>query len=102
MLDPIRGDRPEISPSVRRRNSPHRHGRQTMISRPTFRLALGIGLALVPSLAMAHAGGPHVHGLLDGFIHPFSGFDHLTAMLAVGVIAAQRGGRALWLVPTSF
>ena len=66
------------------------------------RLALAAGLVLTPALAFAHPGGPHIHGLLDGFAHPLSGFDHLAAMVAVGLIAANLGGRALWLVPASF
>ncbi len=37
-----------------------------------------------------------------GLLHPWTGLDHLLAMLAVGLWAAQLGGRALWLVPTSF
>ena len=73
-----------------------------MISRSTLRLALAIGLAFASGSAMAHPGGPHVHGFLDGFAHPVSGFDHLAAMVAVGLIAAHLGGRALWQVPASF
>jgi urease accessory protein len=40
--------------------------------------------------------------VLHGFAHPFTGLDHLIAMLAVGVFAVQLGGRALWLVPGTF
>ncbi len=32
-------------------------------------------------------------------MHPISGLDHILAMVAVGVLAARLGGRALWLVP---
>jgi urease accessory protein len=35
-------------------------------------------------------------------MHPFTGLDHMLAMLAVGVVAAQRDGRALWLWPAAF
>jgi urease accessory protein len=41
-------------------------------------------------------------GLGAGFMHPLGGLDHVLAMVAVGVWAAQLGGRALWLVPTAF
>jgi len=41
-------------------------------------------------------------GFAQGFAHPFSGIDHLLAMIAVGLWAAQLGGRALWAVPASF
>ena len=40
--------------------------------------------------------------MASGFAHPFSGMDHLCAMAAVGLWAAQRGGRALWAVPLAF
>jgi urease accessory protein len=52
--------------------------------------------------AMAHPGLAHVHGIVQGFTHPVSGVDHILAMVAVGVIAAKMGGRALWLVPGAF
>ena len=41
-------------------------------------------------------------GLLAGFAHPMLGWDHLLAMFAVGLIAAQWGGRAVWALPSSF
>jgi urease accessory protein len=41
-------------------------------------------------------------GLSAGLTHPLLGFDHLLAMIAVGLWAAQRGGRALWLAPLAF
>jgi urease accessory protein len=41
-------------------------------------------------------------GILSGFLHPLLGLDHLLAMLAVGVLSAQIGGRALWSVPATF
>ena len=41
-------------------------------------------------------------GILEGFLHPLLGLDHLLAMLAVGFISAQMGGRAVWTVPTAF
>jgi urease accessory protein len=37
-----------------------------------------------------------------GFAHPVGGLDHVLAMVAVGILAAQQGGRALWLVPAAF
>lgn len=41
-------------------------------------------------------------GILSGFLHPLLGLDHLLAMLAVGLLSAQIGGRALWTVPATF
>ncbi len=58
---------------------------------------------LLPSLAQAHPGIPgHTHGFDNGLFHPLTGLDHICAMIAVGLWAAQRGGRALWLVPLTF
>jgi urease accessory protein len=58
---------------------------------------------LLPSLAQAHPGPlGHMHGFANGLSHPLTGLDHICAMVAVGLWAAQRGGRALWLVPTTF
>ena len=37
-----------------------------------------------------------------GFLHPFTGLDHLVVMVSVGLWAVQIGGRALWLLPTAF
>ena len=55
-----------------------------------------------PAAALAHPGHDGAGGLGHGFLHPVTGIDHVLAMIAVGVLAAQYGGRALWLVPMSF
>jgi urease accessory protein len=58
---------------------------------------------LVPATAMAHpALYQHTHGFLEGVQHPLTGLDHLLAMIAVGLWASQKGGRAMWLWPASF
>lgn len=51
--------------------------------------------------AQAHV-GVHGTGLTAGMMHPFSGLDHLLAMIAVGAWAVQQGGRARWAVPLAF
>ena len=63
--------------------------------------SLAAAFVLVPSLAVAHPGHESA-GFLPGMLHPLSGMDHVLAMAAVGVFAAQLGGRALWQVPLSF
>lgn len=70
----------------------------------TIVVALG---ALLPSFAYAHVGVGHVgigeaSGFLHGLTHPTSGLDHVCAMLAVGLWAAQMGGRSVWAVPLTF
>jgi urease accessory protein len=57
---------------------------------------------LAPSVAVAHTGVVDPTGFVHGFGRPISGLDHLLAMLMVGVLAWQLGGRALWLVPITF
>jgi urease accessory protein len=57
-------------------------------------------LAALP--ANAHTGIGAVHGLVDGIVHPLMGIDHLLVMLAVGLWAAMRGGKSLWLLPLAF
>lgn len=66
-----------------------------------FVLPLAAILAL-PAVAQAHTGVGAPHGFASGFEHPLFGLDHLLAMLAVGLWAAQIGGRALWAVPLTF
>ena len=41
-------------------------------------------------------------GFYDGISHPVLGFDHFLAMVSVGIVSAQIGGRAIWTVPTTF
>ncbi len=41
-------------------------------------------------------------GILEGFLHPLLGLDHLLAMVGVGMLSAQMGGRAIWTVPATF
>ncbi|HEX8405402.1 MAG TPA: HupE/UreJ family protein [Duganella sp.] len=64
-----------------------------------------ITLALASAAAVAHpqAGGTHAHdvasALAEGFAHPFTGLDHLLAMLAVGVWSVRQPS-AKWLPAT--
>ena len=64
---------------------------------------LAFALALVPTLAHAHPGhGAATGGIGWGLAHPFSGLDHILAMIAVGLWAVQLGKRALWVLPLTF
>lgn len=66
-------------------------------------LAAVVGPLLLASTAFAHPEhSEHTHGVWDGVTHPLLGLDHLLAMVTVGLLAAQRGGRATWAVPASF
>lgn len=57
---------------------------------------------MTPAAAFAHTGVGETSGFAHGFMHPIGGLDHVLAMVMVGVLAAQIGGRALWLVPATF
>ena len=63
---------------------------------------LSAAFVFAPAMAVAHVGHGGTSGLMHGFSHPITGIDHVLAMVAVGVLAAQLGGRALWLVPLGF
>lgn len=59
-------------------------------------------LALTASPVWAHTGIGPAHGMLHGLAHPLGGWDHMLAMVAVGLWSAQRSGRAVWLIPAGF
>lgn len=65
-----------------------------------IRCCIALTAIVFSNFAQAHPG--HANGLAAGLAHPLLGLDHLLAMLAVGVWAAQLGARARWLVPTGF
>ena len=68
-----------------------------------FRSLAWISLIIfLPFLAQAHPGHGHHASALSGVLHPLSGWDHILAMVAVGLWAAQLGGRALWSMPLTF
>ncbi len=57
-------------------------------------------LSFLPSISYAHEGSGG--GFMAGLTHPVLGFDHLLAMLSVGILSAQMGGQAIWRVPLTF
>jgi urease accessory protein len=66
-------------------------------------LASAVLMLLGPDLAFAHdetgaAGG----GFVTGFLHPILGWDHVAAMVAVGLWGAFLGPPAIWLLPVTF
>lgn len=52
--------------------------------------------------AQAHTGHGTTGGFTSGFLHPFFGWDHVVAMVAVGLWGAVLGAPALWLLPVVF
>ena len=56
---------------------------------------------IYPLPALAHAFFGKI-GFYDGISHPVLGLDHFLAMISVGILSAQIGGRAIWTVPSTF
>ena len=71
-----------------------------MIMRIRASLVLAACALVASTAALAHP--PGTGGLLQGFAHPFSGLDHLLAMLIVGLWAARRRGATRLLLPVAF
>lgn len=74
---------------------------QILLSR-VARIAACGSLAFAAMPAFAHEGGHAVMSMAAGFVHPFSGVDHLLAMLAVGLWAAQSRRSTFWVLPLVF
>ncbi len=68
---------------------------------PAALLALTISAAL-PAPALAHIVNGEAVGFVSGFLHPVSGWDHIIAMVAVGLWGAQLGRPAIWVLPVTF
>ncbi|PYE37589.1 urease accessory protein [Rhizobium sp. PP-F2F-G38] len=67
-----------------------------------FLAAAAAAFALSAAPAFAHL-DPAEHGsMMAGITHPLLGLDHVLVMVAVGLWAAQMGGRAILAVPTAF
>jgi urease accessory protein len=86
-----------ISFSTEMSKNPTRHSMKSNF----LRRALPILAIAIPATVHAHPG----HGMLDfsaGAAHPILGADHLLAMVAVGLLGAQLGGRARFALPAAF
>ncbi|TGQ74312.1 MAG: HupE/UreJ family protein [Mesorhizobium sp.] len=62
--------------------------------------ALLLLAAVMP--AYAHVGVGTTSSFTAGLMHPLSGLDHMTVMIAVGLWAALKGGKAVWAWPLAF
>jgi len=61
-------------------------------------MALSVGLPV----AEAHEAAGVAGGFMSGFAHPLFGWDHVAAMVAVGLWGAFLGAPAIWLLPIVF
>ena len=69
--------------------------------RPHVHTVLTAALFLIPTAALAHTGAS-AGGFSSGFWHPIMGWDHVVAMVAVGLWGAFLGSPALWILPVVF
>ena len=67
-----------------------------------FNVPVTAAILLLPSLAWAHIEQGQAAGFFTGMEHPWSGLDHILAMIAVGLWGAQLGSPALWVLPIAF
>lgn len=65
-------------------------------------LMLIVLTAMYPETAFAHVERGQAAGFVTGLRHPWSGLDHVLAMVAVGLWGAQLGNPAMWLLPVTF
>jgi len=74
----------------------------TLLSRGA-RWATFMALLALAQGAHAHAGADNLAGgFASGFVHPILGWDHVVAMVAVGLWGAFMGERAVWTLPVVF
>jgi len=66
-----------------------------------YLFAFALYLVWAPS-AQAHVEQGQAAGFMTGLEHPWSGLDHVLAMIAVGLWGAQLGNPAMWVLPIIF
>ena len=67
-----------------------------------FGAAFALVLTVLAGAASAHTGEGIQGGLMSGFTHPIYGWDHVVAMVAVGLWGAFLGKPAIWILPVVF
>ena len=75
---------------------------KAIASRAALAVAISGLLALIAEPALAHTVAGSAAGFGAGFLHPLTGFDHLLAMVCVGIWGAELGAPAIWLLPIAF
>jgi urease accessory protein len=71
--------------------------------RDLLTVAIAFIMTLCSPFALAHVGqGDIAGGFSSGFVHPINGWDHVLAMVAVGIWGAQLGRPAIWALPVTF
>lgn len=65
-------------------------------------LVFAMTVAVFSGAAGAHEAAGLADGFFSGFMHPVLGWDHVVAMVAVGLWGAFLGSPAIWLLPVVF
>ena len=72
------------------------------MSRTVRNTLMTVALAALAGSATAHTGTGGLGGFASGFMHPILGWDHVIAMVAVGLWGAFLGRPAIWVLPIVF
>jgi urease accessory protein len=70
--------------------------------RKSYKFAVTIVLSMFAGAVCAHEGAGITGGFISGFMHPVLGWDHVVAMVAVGLWGAFLGNPAIWVLPVIF
>lgn len=65
-------------------------------------VVLGFMVFILSEPAFAHTGQLTVDGFVSGFTHPIRGWDHVVALVAVGIWGAYLGKPCVWVLPIVF
>lgn len=76
--------------------------RRSIASKFSVAALAACAFASFSSAALAHVGDHSGMSFSEGLAHPFTGLDHMLAMVAVGLWASQLGRPAIWLLPLTF
>lgn len=67
-----------------------------------FALSIALFAMAASATILAHEGGGIAGGFASGFMHPILGWDHVAAMIAVGLWGAFLGSPSIWVLPIVF
>jgi urease accessory protein len=61
-----------------------------------------IGILSLLTFAQPAYAADSSNSIMSGLLHPILGFDHLMAMVAVGLLSVQLAGKHVWRLPLCF
>lgn len=86
---------------MRNFNAPFRHRTLQLAIRIVCLTLLLVSTSTITP-ALAHTADGMAGGFLSGLTHPIFGWDHVVAMVAVGLWGAVLGSPAIWILPITF